>query len=830
MDVLKQPAALSYSGNLEHLVLSSNEPVLASLFKGETLLFEQNYVPDANGIIDIDFSEKIASVLSFTLEQRTTPWEQTNIVSDFLIQVGATEIAFRVVRGGIKNTINAADFFIANFLTWQPQTKDVTYYLPEFLTYYATVDVVVRLRAFYSDDQHEDIQLAVIPAGKAMSVPASYVIVNGLLTKKLPGFYDVWVEDQLGQRLSYVQRYVAAPSKGEDEAWFFFENSLGGVDTFRAGGQREITGEYEHLMTDYDDTLEEYRTELTQKIKQNTGLIDEYERRWLLDFFSSVSRYVYDESAFRKIVIHESDVAFSKTNSINSYSFVFSLTEKSQFLPQSIRSESLQDPITIEIPDVGSFTLPPRLAEFPQTDLDGGALMLLQNPFSGQWSASSIEALIQYIQGSDSFASWLSILGSLSQKYLSKKDADTAAGLITFLQGIVSTSVQVGDYQEGMTTGSGAMIDEGGNAEMQSLILRSFLKVPSLIYNKIEVTGGEMWNTTGGVIQSVVPDGLHSFVLTLDIEDGDHVEFHIDDICKGIYNVGTGFVTSYFRVVYVDDAAKTIRIVLGSDNAVPGGMNSNPVKFMNIAKYGNFTNKERQRSQYFSSSEQKIIMLSGVDDYIIRPENIVLQIGSLTGVDLPDNLPINTEDASIYLKNVIAENFFQIDSKGEVIKQIIDRGLWVVDAVPEYVSNSQFQDEVYHKSCKYRCIVDGTNQEPRYDSTDWLLVAGDTSLGMFVSSSAGQSFKYNELYTTLTATVYRGVTDITGDIMAEDWSWTRETSDVVGDAAWNSSHANATNTVSLTPFDLNNTTGKFTCTAYVRDGFNTEILTQEILF
>ena len=66
--------------------------------------------------------------------------------------------------------------------------------------------------------------------------------------------------------------------------------------------------------------------------------------------------------------------------------------------------------------------------------------------------------------------------------------------------------------------------------------------------------------------------------------------------------------------------------------------------------------------------------------------------------------------------------------------------------------------------------------------------------------------------------------------MAEDWSWTRETSDVVGDAAWNSSHANATNTVSLTPSDLNNTTGKFTCTAYVRDGLSTEILTQEILF
>ena len=47
------------------------------------------------------------------------------------------------------------------------------------------------------------------------------------------------------------------------------------------------------------------------------------------------------------------------------------------------------------------------------------------------------------------------------------------------------------DFVSGIETGSGAAIDENGNGEMNGLTLRSFLKVPVLIYNKIRVTGGE---------------------------------------------------------------------------------------------------------------------------------------------------------------------------------------------------------------------------------------------------------------------------------------------------------------------------------------------------
>lgn len=433
-----------------------------------------------------------------------------------------------------------------------------------------------------------------------------------------------------------------------------------------------------------------------------------------------------------------------------------------------------------------------------------------------QTTAASIPDVVRSWEGTPASDFNLYSAKKAVKEFLSRQYPDVAQGLIKFLEGI-----ELGKYVSGIETGTGAAIDKDGNAEMTSLTLRSFLKVPTLIYNKVQVTGGEMWNTEGGTIASVAPDGDSdtAFVLTMDIEDGDNIELQVDDICKGHYNKNGGFITSYFRVVSVNQTAKTMRVVLGADAEVPGGVNCAPTAYMNIARYGNFTNEERQQSQYFSSSEQRISLLSGVDQYIIEPKHYKVVIGSVPEALLPENNPVSGR-ASIYLDNVIAKNFFQIDKNNEVIRIIRDRGLWnSVDAVANpYLCNEQYQDEVYHNSCKYRCIVEGATTEPRYDSTDWLLVAGDTTLTLDIESTDGETFLVGQLLTTLTAKVKRGVTDITADILVGDWSWTRETDDAASDTIWNTDHAGCGNSVTLTNEDLTALSGRFICTAYVRDG------------
>jgi hypothetical protein len=402
------------------------------------------------------------------------------------------------------------------------------------------------------------------------------------------------------------------------------------------------------------------------------------------------------------------------------------------------------------------------------------------------------------------------------REFLHKNRPDAATGLIKFLAG-----AEFGQYIPGIETGTGAAIDEDGNAEVQSLIARSFVKTPQMIYNKVSVTGGEMWNTEGGVIKAVTADGENAYILELDVEEGDHVALQADDICKGHYNLSGDFVTSYFRVTHVNDMANTIRVVLGADSEVPGGANHSPAPYMNIARYGSFTVRARQRSQYFSSTEGYIVLLDYVDNYKIEPRHYRAVFGNIPPSLLPENLPVSKDDAGIYLKNVIAENFFQIDTQGSPVKVIRDRGLWESEPDEAYLCNMQCQDEVYCDSCKYRCLNEGTTLRPAYNSPDWLLVAGDTELKLTIDSSNGDNFLHGRMDTTLTAVVKRGVTGITATILDVDWKWTRTTNDVNSDAIWNNNHSGATSSVHLTDDDMNSETALFTCEAYVRDGGQT---------
>jgi hypothetical protein len=71
--------------------------------------------------------------------------------------------------------------------------------------------------------------------------------------------------------------------------------------------------------------------------------------------------------------------------------------------------------------------------------------------------------------------------------------------------------------------------------------------------------------------------------------------------------------------------------------------------------------------------------------------------------------------------------------------------------------------------------------------------------------------------------VKRGVNDITSEILTTDFSWTRDTGDVVEDSTWNTNHAGTGSSITLTNEDLpvNHRTGRFICRAYVRDGAET---------
>ena len=97
---------------------------------------------------------------------------------------------------------------------------------------------------------------------------------------------------------------------------------------------------------------------------------------------------------------------------------------------------------------------------------------------------------------------------SVGGTFESGSDASVGGNLDVNGKAIAKKGVQFGEsFVPGILTGLGGNIDERGNAELESLVIRRFLEVPELRYNRVEVKLGDKWNASGaGIFESAVPD------------------------------------------------------------------------------------------------------------------------------------------------------------------------------------------------------------------------------------------------------------------------------------------------------------------------------------
>ncbi len=250
--------------------------------------------------------------------------------------------------------------------------------------------------------------------------------------------------------------------------------------------------------------------------------------------------------------------------------------------------------------------------------------------------------------------------------FLSKIKDDTAEGKITFNDVVTHNEtlkakkgVKVGNFQSRFL-GSGALIDEQGNAEFESIYSRSFISTPEFRFNRISVTEGEQWCTNGyGTIQEVeIVDDLTGYI-TLKLEENDYTSLAVGDICRGIYNdiahqyetasldddtelyagqnesniegfgfsSKQGFFTSYFwiRSFVVNKKGECKFFYELRNSGIP-----HPCEFMKFAQYGSFTNPERRSSSYATSiGHYYEMVLDGVSTWKIQSPNVVYRKGYL---------------------------------------------------------------------------------------------------------------------------------------------------------------------------------------------------------
>lgn len=373
-----------------------------------------------------------------------------------------------------------------------------------------------------------------------------------------------------------------------------------------------------------------------------------------------------------------------------------------------------------------------------------------------------------------------------STPFLRNDTDDTAEGVITFAQGLISLketllkagytvgedgiygqdksgnvtaaginankvkvadALTLGNFISGMM-GSGGYISASGNAELESLIVRGFVEIPEIRYNRVSVNVGNTWDAPGaGIVESVKIDyddngeeTMHG-TITLHLEDGEIGEIAVDDICQGVWHnfndtsknettttddykgnfTFAGFSTCYFRITEItDDVRKsTFKYSLRPADGTAGEWTKkiHPQAGMHFVCYGNFSDTNRQESKYCTLKYTRF--LKNVKWWQFTASNIGLQIGDMQNLSI---FGLDMTGYSAYLNNI-------------------------------YMSGTIQQFEV---------------MEPEMEITD--------DIGGFLAF--GES-------TTVTCKVRRGFDDVTSEV--ETWKITRDSSDPVNDEAWNNS-------------------------------------------
>lgn len=417
-----------------------------------------------------------------------------------------------------------------------------------------------------------------------------------------------------------------------------------------------------------------------------------------------------------------------------------------------------------------------------------------------------------------------SALRSLSM-FLRKDKLDFTNYLLRLLGGL-----EVGEAIDSLTAGKGIIADNKGRIQADRMELRSSLTVLEIIFNRLSAMESDYSFSESGTIESVelLEDGTYHLPLRKRWEN-DFTALAENDVVYGMVNNlasgGGDYYTSWLRVLNVNTVSNTITAVLYPDDEVPGGKNYPPEPLMILSHRGNPVNEDRQAYWYLSSREKCICMLDGVTKPILEENNYAIIIGKLKQLSLFDNLPINYRHSYIYCRGIAIQDLLRIDYQGTPVRSENNRGPWSSeDAVNNpYQSTDTVYDAVYHVGCKWMCLVTGTLQEPKWNATDWAQIEGNSELSLAFSSNNGYNFFAGKVNAEFTPIVYWGYNDISADVLAGDWSWTRDSGQVTEDNAWSVAHANNGRVLHLTNEDMPSNWGttrkvKFTCTAYVRDG------------
>lgn len=441
----------------------------------------------------------------------------------------------------------------------------------------------------------------------------------------------------------------------------------------------------------------------------------------------------------------------------------------------------------------------------------------------------------------------------VGSRYLSRTHADTAQGLIDFLQGLTSEELatlkkgwQTDGFMRSMIAGKGAGVDARGNAEFESIRSRSSIEALELIVNRLASLEGDQVFTEADTIDTVDNIGDGTYGLHLKRKwDGYFTAIKAGSVLRAIMNTlaqGSGtYYTAWFRVNSVNTANNYIEVSMYADSDTPAGKNYPPCSLMKVSRWGHQTDKTLQSCFYLSSNEGRIVHLVNVTKPIIDKENY----GSVIGT-LPEFVKSITDENGNPLP--LIDGIDYIYAPGIVTRDIIRINKWTMKREPNYVDEGKFvqggkyyceatnpdtgvyeTSDVWYYGCKWRCCKNLTTTAPAWNNTDWAMIEGNPNFTAEFEEGTDQVVDPENINIPLhlVCTLYNQ--DVTKDIKDTDVAWTRYSEDADGnertasDNLWAVNHANSGKSIVLTEADMDFNgyipkSIKFMATATLRDG------------
>ncbi|MCM1020829.1 MAG: hypothetical protein NC403_01330 [Muribaculaceae bacterium] len=444
-----------------------------------------------------------------------------------------------------------------------------------------------------------------------------------------------------------------------------------------------------------------------------------------------------------------------------------------------------------------------------------------------------------------------------AKRFLSRIADDIAEGHITFKEGLTAIGLAIfrdgahfGEFVKSLYAGTGAGIDKDGNAEFETVRVRSYFEAMEFIVNRLAAIEGDQLLTEGDTIDRVVDNGDGTFGLYLHSKwDGYFTAQAENNVLKGIINTlatGSGvYYTCWLRVNSVNPALNYIEVTMYPDDEVPAGKNYPPCELMKIARWGNQTDTTRQSCLYLSSTEGRIVKLSGVTKPIIDKSNYGATFGTPPEWLKELGLPLAEGQDYVYARGLIVQDIIRIDYQGKPIVTYVDRGEW--SATEDYYSEAlnpttglYETSDVWYMGCKYRCMVTGTHTAPAWNNTAWAMIEGNPDFTVEFADT-DYLFDPDKFDVTLTIIARLHNIDITQDILDTDVVWTRYSEDAQGiarvasDNAWAIKRAGAGKSLHLTAEDIDFNgyiprTIRFTATVTLRDGMGNTAAEEQAIF